>query len=57
MWWLIGGSSVLVLFVWGYWHRQQGQREWQTLKRNAQSDPLKKGRWWRAITLRLFGHK
>lgn len=57
MWWLIISLLVLMAGLWGCFHWRLGQREWQNLKRNAQSDPLKKGRWQRAITLRLFGHK
>lgn len=57
MWWFIGSLSLVLAMIGGYFHSRNGQREWQILKRNAQQDHLKKGRWRRALTLRLFGHK
>lgn len=57
MWWVIGSLSLVLATIGGYFHSRNGQREWQILKHNAQQDHLKKGRWRRALTLRLFGHK
>ena len=58
MWWVMGSLSfVLLIIVGGYFHSRSGRNEWQIYKRNVQQDHLRKGRWRRALTLRLFGHK
>lgn len=57
MWWGVFGLFIASLS--GIWlvRKAEYKREWQILKHNVERDHLKKGRWRRALTLRLFGHK